>query len=369
VHDGAEQTGDNSEPRPDLRTVTWSDDGYDAPTRMSSDWQSDVLREIGAAIAGLVVVSADGPPSTAAPFPQRPPEPLRPGEPDGVPTGHPLHGDPVLRRARRGILRAVGASAAREMSDWTDVVARLQQPVTTTRRIAVTSLRGGAGKTTIATLVASALAQHRNDRVLLVDADPGFGTMRLRLGIASAPPPQELSGRRFESFEDALPFLARTAAGLWILPGADPALELDAFKAISAALHRFFAIVVIDCGAGLDGVLQQDILANAHSHLHVSPSTTDGAVSAHRALEWLSSNGYRELVPYTVVAFAAHAPHSRANLAPTAEFLRSRGITVAHFAYDRHLASGGVLAPGMLAESTRFAAINIAAEALTKTRH
>jgi MinD-like ATPase involved in chromosome partitioning or flagellar assembly len=253
------------------------------------------------------------------------------------------------------------------MHDWTDAVARLQQPVTTTRRIAVTSLRGGAGKTTIATLIASALAQHRQDRVLLVDADPGFGTLRLRVGIAAAPQPQELGGHRLESFEDALPFLTRTDSGLWILSGANPALDEDAYSAVSAALYRFFAIVVIDCGAGLDGALQRDVLANAHSHLHVSPGTADGAVSAHRALEWLSANGYRGLVPRTVVAFATHAPHSRANLAPTAEFLRSHGIAVVDLAYDRHLASGGVLAPSMLAESTRFAAIDIAAEALTRT--
>jgi MinD-like ATPase involved in chromosome partitioning or flagellar assembly len=253
------------------------------------------------------------------------------------------------------------------MHDLTDRVARLQQPVTTTRRIAVTSLRGGAGKTTIATLMATALAQHRHDRILLVDADPEFGTLGLRLGIAAAPQPQEFTGRQFESFEQALPLLTRTDSGLWILPGTNAALDLEAFKAVSASLHRFFAIVVIDCGAGLDGVLPRDILANAHSHLHVSPGTADGAASAHRALEWLSANGYRGLVPRTVVAFATHAPHSRVNLAPTAEFLRSHGIAVVDLPYDRHLASGGVLAPSLLAESTRHAAIDIAAEALTRT--
>ena len=110
------------------------------------------------------------------------------------------------------------------------------------------------------------------------------------------------------------------------------------------------------------------MLANAHAQLHVTPGTADGAISAGRALDWLSANGYDELAPKTVTAFVTHAPHSRANLAPTAEFLRSHGIAVVDLACDRHLASGGVLTPSMLAESTRFAAIDIAAELLAKTR-
>jgi MinD-like ATPase involved in chromosome partitioning or flagellar assembly len=321
------------------------------------------------------IVWNNPPPTAAPPAYGAPPPGLPPDQPQaqggGALTGRPLHGDPVLRRMSRGIRRVVGASASLDVHDRTAAAARLQQPVTTTRRIAVTSVRGGAGKTTIATLMASAFAQHRQDRVLLIDADPEFGTMPLRLGVTSAPSMPELAGRQFASFEDARPFLTRTDAGLWILPGTGPgapALDSGTFQAVAAALNRFFAIVVVDCGAGLTGDLQRGIMANAHAHLHVTPGTADGAVSAGRALDWLSASGYRELVARTVTVFAVHAPHSRANLGPATELLRANGIGVLNIAYDRHLASGGVLDLSLLAEGTRLTAVEIAAEVLTRAR-
>ena len=47
----------------------------------------------------------------------------------------------------------------------------LQRPVPSFRQFAVVSVRGGAGKTTMAALLATELARHRADRVLAVDAD------------------------------------------------------------------------------------------------------------------------------------------------------------------------------------------------------
>ncbi|GLY92142.1 MinD/ParA family ATP-binding protein [Actinoallomurus iriomotensis] len=401
--------------------------------RTSSDWQTEVLNELGAGGDGLAVLAdrptaparprepaaprpaprppaAEVPPTPAVPAPRRPPpaygtaqpppsarrpdltrpdghpvagavpKPPPPPPPYGAPpapgsddalTGRPVHGDPMLRRVTRGIQRVVGASTTSETHDRTAAAGRLQQAVTTTRRIAVTSLRGGAGKTTIAVLTASALARHRPDRVLLIDADPEFGTMPLRLGVTSAPALPELAGRRFEWFDDVRPYLARTDAGLWILPGTGSGtatLDPGVFQTVTGALNRFFAIVVIDCGAGLTGELQRGVLANAHAHIHVTPGTADGAVSAGRALDWLNANGHQALAPRTVTVFATHAPHSRANLAPATALLRSHGIGVAHLPYDRHLASGGVLDLSLLAESTRQAAIEIGAEALTRAR-
>jgi len=82
----------------------------------------------------------------------------------------------------------------------------------------------------------------------------------------------------------------------------------------------------------------------------------------------MGRNGFGGTVPRTVTVFAAHSPHARADLQPATALLRGNGIGVAYIAYDRHLASGGILAPSLLAESTRLAAVDIAADVLTRAR-
>jgi hypothetical protein len=93
-----------------------------------------------------------------------------------------------------------------------------------------------------------------------------------------------------------------------------------------------------------------------------------GALSTGGALDWLGRNGYREIVPRTVAVFAAHSPHARADLRSATARLRDGGTGVAHVAYDRHLATGGVLTPALLAESTWLIAMQIAADVRTRAR-
>ncbi len=282
-----------------------------------------------------------------------------------------MHGDPLLRRVGRGVRRAVGASAAQDMHDWTAVADGLRRPVTTIRRIMVSSVRGGAGKTTVAALMASALARHRQDRVLLIDADPGLGSLPMRFGMTGASSLRDFAGRRPASFEEVAPHLTRTDAGLWVLPGAstamaDQPLDLATYESATSVLSRFFTVVVIDCGAGMVGELQEAILASAHACVHVTPATTDGAVGVCQALDWMERKGFGRLLPRTVTVFATHAPHARPDLHRVAGLLRDNGVGVMYMPYDRHLASGGVLVPTLLAESTRTAALALAAETLTR---
>jgi MinD-like ATPase involved in chromosome partitioning or flagellar assembly len=265
----------------------------------------------------------------------------------------------------------VGASGAQDVNDWTAVANGLRQPVTTIRRIVVSSVRGGAGKTTVAALMASALARHRQDRVLLIDADPGLGSLPMRFGMTGASSLRDFAGHRPGSFEEVAPHLTRTDSGLWVLPGASAAmaehpLDLVTYESAISVLSRFFTVVVIDCGAGMLGELQEAILASAHACVQVTPATTDGAVGVGRALDWMERRGFGELVPRTVTVFATHAPHARPDLHEAAGLLRDNGVGVAYVPYDRHLASGGVLVPALLAESTRTAALALAAEALTR---
>ncbi|GAA4633924.1 MinD/ParA family protein [Actinoallomurus vinaceus] len=320
--------------------------------------------------------------------PQPPRNPHAPGPPQGGPqqggppvAGGPIaardlvrrsaYGDPLMRRMSRGMLRAVGAAAANDVRKAADVEAMLSRPVPSCRQIAVTSIRGGAGKTTVAGLTATVIAQYRQDRVLAVDADSGLGSLPLRMGVGPQRSLHDLMSAHPQSFEEASRYLAQTTDGLWVLSGTAGGritgeLDLATFRAAAGAMSRYFAATVIDCGAGLLPELQRGILADAHAQVMVTPGTVDGALSAHGALEWQARNGYDYLLPRTVIAFVTHTPHVDADLGRAAQMLSSGGLPVVHIPYDRHLAAGTAVESARIGHETRAAVIRIAVEAFAR---
>ncbi|MCO5974659.1 MinD/ParA family protein [Actinoallomurus sp. WRP6H-15] len=266
----------------------------------------------------------------------------------------------------------MGAAAANDVRKATDVAAVLSRPVPSCRQIVVTSIRGGAGKTTVAGLTATVIAQYRQDRVLAVDADSGLGSLPLRMGVGPRLSLHDLtSSPQPRSFEEASRYLAQTTDGLWVLSataGGRIAGELDlaTFRTAAGAMSRYFAASVIDCGAGLLAELQRGIMAEAHAQVMVTPGTVDGALSAHGALEWQANNGYEHLLPHTVIAFVTHTPHVDADLTRAAQMLSSGGLPVVHIPYDRHLAAGTAVESARIGHETRAAVIRIAVEAFAR---
>ncbi|MEV0403774.1 hypothetical protein [Actinoallomurus sp. NPDC050550] len=281
------------------------------------------------------------------------------------------YGDPLMRRMSRGMLRAVGAAAANDVRKAADVEAVLSRPVPSSRQIAVTSIRGGAGKTTVAGLTATVIAQYRQDRVLAVDADSGLGSLPLRMGVGNQRSLHDLTSAHPRSFEEASRYLAQTTDGLWVLSGTAGGritgeLDLATFRAAAGAMSRYFAATVVDCGAGLLPELQRGILSDSHAQVMVTPGTVDGALSAHGALEWQARNGYDHLLPRTVIAFVTHTPHVDADLGRAAQMLSSGGLPVVHIPYDRHLAAGTAVESARIGHETRAAVIRIAVEAFAR---
>jgi MinD-like ATPase involved in chromosome partitioning or flagellar assembly len=282
-----------------------------------------------------------------------------------------VYGDPLVRRVSRGVRRAVGASVADEVRRTADVEQILSRAVPSCRQIAVTSIRGGAGKTTVAGLTATVIAQYRRDRVLAVDADSGLGSLPLRLGVRAERSLHELIATTPRTFDEAAPFLARTADGLWVLSGTAGGqitreLDLATFKLAAGGMSRYFSAIVVDCGAGLLAELQRGILSDAHAQVMVTPGTVDGALSARGALEWQARNGYQHLLTRTVIAFVTHTPHIDADLTRAAQLLSGGGMPVVHMPYDRHLATGTTVESARIGQETRAAAIRVALEAFAR---
>jgi MinD-like ATPase involved in chromosome partitioning or flagellar assembly/tetratricopeptide (TPR) repeat protein len=251
--------------------------------------------------------------------------------------------------------------------DEAEIGSYLALPVPTCRQIAVVSVRGGAGKTTIAALTAEAIADHREDRVLAVDADSGLGTLPLRLGVQSQQSIRDLVSASPRSWEEVSAYIAHTGK-LWVLSNNQPEFDLDTFRTATGTLGRYFSTALIDCGAGVLGQLQRGVMETAHAQLLVTPSTVDGALSARSAVDWFAANGHTALLSRTVIVMVSHTPHADdTGLTRAQEMMGSGGQPVIHLPYDRHLALGVPIDKSRLAAATVAAVNQIAAAAFIRS--
>ncbi|WP_030675290.1 nucleotide-binding protein [Streptomyces cellulosae] len=279
----------------------------------------------------------------------------------------PRRGEPFSARALRAVRRTVSSSAAREVAETTATAEVLQQPVTTGRQIAVTSIRGGSGKTTIAALLATTYAHYRQDPVLAVEADPALGSLPLRLGAESL---RWTTGDLAEVVEpqmtllDVTGYLVKLPDNAWLLPGSQgqvgAMLDTRAYERVMVSMRRYFGVTVVDCET-MPAEVARTALSAAQGRILTVPATLEGIASTHAVLQWMRGLP-RDITTTTVVVLTETVPHSGVDLGKAAEQLKETGASVRVLPYDRHLAAGGVIRTELLARDTRQAATRLAAE-------
>ncbi|MCX4550036.1 hypothetical protein OG576_14425 [Streptomyces sp. NBC_01500] len=380
------------------------------------DWQRDVLHELSEQNPAPVSASNPAPEPTAAPQPEGPgavPAPAPPTAqpsypraappasppvppkapaappardpripmptPESVPTvdprlahamSRPLHGDSLPRRTARS-LRKLTASAAQEVADESGLARDLQQPVTTGRVIAVTSIRGGVGKTTTSALLTRTFNHYRHDPVLALDTDAALGTLPVRLGAESVRwSCSDLAQLITPSMQltDVTGYLVPVADGGWLLPAGhgrlSAPLDMQTYRTVTLALRRYFAVTVVDCEC-LPGEVARTAMDTAHARVVVAPMTAEGVNGTRTVLDWLAQLPHAALAT-TVVALVSNCPDPVLDPRVAASHLRETGVTVVPLPYDRHLAGGGPIRPAQLGQTTRRAATRLAAEALVR---
>jgi MinD-like ATPase involved in chromosome partitioning or flagellar assembly len=277
------------------------------------------------------------------------------------------HGEPLSARALRAVRRTVSSSAAREVAGATATAEVLQQAVTTGRQIAVTSIRGGAGKTTVAALLGTTYAHYRHDPTLIIEADPALGTLPLRLGaetlrwttgdVAGIVEPQM-------SLLDVTGYLVQLPDNAWLLPGSQgqigAMLDTKAYERVMVSLRRYFGVTVVDCET-LPAEVARVALSASQARVLTAPATLEGVSSTFAVLEWMRGLP-RHVIEGTVVTLTEMVPHTGLDAAKAAETLRVTGARVHVLPYDRHLAAGGAIRTELLAHGTRLAATRLAAE-------
>ncbi|MFF8714306.1 MinD/ParA family protein [Streptomyces sp. NPDC015184] len=276
-------------------------------------------------------------------------------------------GEPFAARAARALRVSVSSSAAREVARTTATAETLQQPVTTGRQIAVTSIRGGAGKSTVAALLGTTYAHYRQDPVLLVEADPALGSLPLRLGAETLRwTTGDLAGiiEPQMSLLDITGYLVQLPGNAWLLPGSQgqigAMLDSRAYERVMVSLRRYFGVTVVDCET-LPAEVARVALSAAQARVLAAPATLEGVTSTYAVLQWMQSLP-RHVIAGTVVVLSELVPHPGLDLDEAAKKLEATGASVQVLPYDRHLAAGGEIRTELLAHATREAATRLAAD-------
>lgn len=325
---------------------------------------------------------APAPASVApAPAPAAAPLSLAPA-PQSLPTidprlavalGRPQHGDTLPQRAGRSLRRlaAVGGQGAAEEAR---LALEVRQPVGVGRIVAVTSIRGGVGKSTVAALLGRTFNHYRHDPVLTLEADGALGTLPVRMGAQTvrwscADLARILKPRM--QLTDIIGYLVPVTDGGWLLPAGQgrvgAPLDVRTYRTVTLNLQRHFAVTVVDCET-LPGEVARTAMDTAHARVVVAPMTAEGIHGTRQVLDWLGQLPHSALAT-TVVALIAGSPDATLDAKTAAAHLREPGVPVVLIPYDRHLAQGGPIHTEMLGQNTRDAAVRLAAESLQRAVH
>jgi flagellar biosynthesis protein FlhG len=157
-------------------------------------------------------------------------------------------------------------------------------------RIVVGSGKGGVGKSIVSVMLAAAAAE-RGREVLLFDGEQNLANLHVLLGIGARGSIESVLGGRIKVQELVQP----VAEHLWLLPsesGAEGLYALDALE--RARLHcrlvelcRWYEVVVVDAGAGIEGVVRAATLGADRVVLVTAPEPT-ALMDAHALVKILS---------------------------------------------------------------------------------
>ena len=274
----------------------------------------------------------------------------------------------TVYRATGGLVR-VGESAA--SMQRRDLVSRVRAPVAGGHhRVAVLSLKGGVGKTTVTVGLGSTLASLRGDRVIAVDGNPDRGTLSDKVRLETSATIRDLLNERsmVTRYADVRAYTSQASSRLEILasdrdPGVSVAFSADDYRTVVGVLEHYYSICITDCGTGLLHSAMAGILELADQIVLVSSPSVDGARSASATLDWLEAHGYADLVRGGVVVLSAIRRKSKStvDLDRLEQHFAARSRAVVRVPYDPHLEEGAEVELEMLNEETADAYLNLAA--------
>jgi MinD-like ATPase involved in chromosome partitioning or flagellar assembly len=250
-----------------------------------------------------------------------------------------------------------------------DLIARVNQPLRGCYKIAMLSLKGGVGKTTVTTTLGATFASLRGDRVVAVDANPDRGTLSQKIPLETTATVRHLlrDAARITRYSDVRSYTSQGASRLEILaseqdPAVSEAFSEDDYRRTVNLLEHFYNIVLTDCGTGLMHSAMKGVLDVADALVVVSSGSVDGARSASATLDWLEAHGYGELVKRSVAVINSVRPKGGSvDLDKLSAHFGAKVRAVCQVPFDPHLEEGAEIELDRLSGDTRLALLDLAA--------
>jgi MinD-like ATPase involved in chromosome partitioning or flagellar assembly len=249
------------------------------------------------------------------------------------------------------------------------IQARIAAPIQGGRRIAMVALKGGVGKTTTTACLGAVLAEHRQDRIVAVDANPDAGTLGYRIRLETTRTAKDLLANvdKLQGYADMRAHASQTSfhrlevIASDIDPAADDAFGEEDYRAVASVLNRFYGIVLTDCGPGLLHSAMRSILPTADQLVVISAASLDGSRAASLTLDWLEQHEFADLAREAVVVINAVRPRTLVDIDQLLQHFVRRCRAVVQVPFDRHLETGAEIVFRDLAPATRQAYLELAA--------
>jgi MinD-like ATPase involved in chromosome partitioning or flagellar assembly len=244
---------------------------------------------------------------------------------------------------------------------------RIRRPLPGSHQVAVTSIKGGVGKTSVTACLGLVLAENRGDRVIALDANPDAGTLADRLTSEISVTVRNLIDNigathsltdvaRYTSLAGRLQVLASEQD-----PAMSEAFNRDEYERVCAVLTRFYNIVITDSGTGLVHSAMEGTLALADSLVVVGAPTVDGASRASKTLDWLIAHGHAGQVAKAVIVLSCDRTSKEVDRSRVRSHFEARCRAVVEVPHDPHLATGGRIQLDRLRQPTLDAFLLLAA--------
>jgi MinD-like ATPase involved in chromosome partitioning or flagellar assembly len=258
-----------------------------------------------------------------------------------------------------------GAKATRRKT----LNSQVSRPLRGCYRIAVLSLKGGVGKTTITATLGATFASVRGDRVIAVDANPDRGTLSQKVPLETPATVRHLlrDAEGISSYSDVRAYTSQGPSRLEVLasesdPAVSEAFSSDDYSRTLQVLERFYSLVLTDCGTGLLHSAMSAVLSKADLLIVVSSGSVDGARSASATLDWLDAHGHQQMVRNSIAVINAVRPRSgKVDIRKVDDHFSRRCRAVLHVPFDPHLEEGAEINLDRLKPPTRDALVELAA--------
>lgn len=268
-----------------------------------------------------------------------------------------------------GTFKLINVGESPKVIRHNSLVAQVQRPLRGCYRIALLSLKGGVGKTTITATLGATLASIRGDRVVAVDANPDRGTLSQKVPLETPSTVRHLlrDAEGIEAYSDVRAYTSQGPSRLEVLasesdPAVSEAFSSEDYTRTLEVLERFYSVVLTDCGTGMLHSAMSAVLTKADVLVVISSGSVDGARSAAATLDWLDAHGHQDMVRNSIAVINAVRPRSgKVDLKKVVDHFARRCRAVRQVPFDPHLEEGAEISLERLKPETREALLDLAA--------